>query len=384
MRKKVALVLMVALLMQSISVWADVDPIIFPEERGGVEKFIQNISENGFLFEGNGMAYTDNQENRQEVLSAVTSENIAPVQEENAESQQIPEQSASANGAKEEGISLNGVSMNGDEEISKQTVSVNDVETMPEETVSMNGTAEEGISSNSVSVNGNEEMQQDFQEETDAVSVNVSSNTSSNAAPQEKGKESVSAGEKKLKEKEIIKISIPDKVKIWFDPYKLSGRGGIFSEKYEIANYGNEDIAVKIKSAHMVCSSLEDEYEFIKEGTVDIHSKKKAMHMNMVWVNESEHLEKVLNVSDGQIEEYVIYLKAAEYDKNGKFVKLNEGSKGEFFFEGELNSNPNVEWLDGKISVDYKYEIVSCGEENIRDDIEDFIGNAKNLQIPSS
>lgn len=43
-----------------------------------------------------------------------------------------------------------------------------------------------------------------------------------------------------------------------------------------------------------------------------------------------------------------------------------------------------MEWLDGKISVDYKYEIVSCGEENIRDDIEDFIGNAKNLQIPSS
>lgn len=379
MRKRLVLILMAALLGQSVSIWAEANYEVFPEKNEDVADCVKDISENEFLSEEKGRVYLDNQENHSEVLDATVSDNIVLGGRENNSKEILPEQN---------------VSVNDTDNMPEQAISANNADDTPEQAISVNGmddisdAAEDvneegkGLSSDSVSMNGNEEIQQDSQEE--AVSGNISSNISSNTVSQKKSRESVSAGEKKQEDKEIIKVSMPGKVKVCFDPYNLEGKGGIFSEKYEIANYGNQDVAVKINSVHVRCDYSEDKCQFIRKSDMNVHSKKKIVNMDMVWVNESEHLEKVLNVADGRIEEYVIYLKAAEYDENGKFIKLGEGSKGEFFFEGELNSNSDAQWMDEKISVDYKYEIVSCGEDNIQRDIEDFIKSTKNVQIPYS
>ena len=165
--------------------------------------------------------------------------------------------------------------------------------------------------------------------------------------------------------KEIVySVLFPTSIHAYLDPGNLSSRGQIFSEHYIVENYGNTDIAIKIKNIDIHCWSTEDIYEFSQEEVTDSHSRTKKLNVNMVWKNETQNTKKILNVSSNISEEYVIYLKAAEYDENGEYVSLNKGGIGEFYFTGTLNSNPNLEWEDGEITVNFDYEIVNIKDLN--------------------
>lgn len=254
----------------------------------------------------------------------------------------------------------NGISFNGNEEVDV----VSDNEQKEVETVSTDGWQE--IEENAI----NEEQKEEPEVKEETISDNE--NVSISVNDEEKSVSSDEIG-KQSEEDDITKISMPTKVQIHFDPYDLNGKGEIFSKKYQIINYGNRDILLKIKNTKVSCSSETGSYEIVSSPVMDDHSKKKTMNIDIVWNNENENLKKVLNVVNGQVDEYVIYLKAAEYDEHGKFKKLNKGSTGEFYFTGTLNSNPDIQWYDGEIAIGYNYEIINVKEDEIKEEVNKFI-----------
>lgn len=171
-------------------------------------------------------------------------------------------------------------------------------------------------------------------------------------------------------------VSFPANIHAYLDPGNLSGKGQIFSDTYIIENFGNKNLLIKIKNIDINYWSDEYIYEFSQEAVTVQESRVKKLNVNMIWENESENRRKVLNIFDCELDEYVLFLRAAEYNKNGEFVKLNESSKGSFYFTGTLNANPNLVWEDGEITVSFDYEIVSGG---IEDEYDEFSGNVTNI-----
>lgn len=169
----------------------------------------------------------------------------------------------------------------------------------------------------------------------------------------------------------LYNVSFPADIHAYLDPGNLSGRGQIFSAQYAVENYGNTDIAIRIKNIDVYYASTEDVYEFSDEEIEDNSSGVKKMNIRMAWGNEKEGTERTLCLSEGIRDEEVLVLEASEYDENGEFVSLQEGSSGYFYFTGTLNANPNIEWEEGELVVCFDYEILSTGEEEREDEIPD-------------
>lgn len=168
-------------------------------------------------------------------------------------------------------------------------------------------------------------------------------------------------------------VNFPTSVKAYLDPENLSGLGEIFSQKYQIANYGNTDVAIKINNIDVIYNFTQELYEFSDEAVEEDGSDKKIMNIQMIWDNKNENIEKVLDIEEGKNDEYVIYLKAAKYDENGNFVEINPAGRGEFYFSGSINSNHNINWFNGELSVNFGYSIIDAEKESNKDDIKKFI-----------
>ena len=189
----------------------------------------------------------------------------------------------------------------------------------------------------------------------------------------------------------IYNVSFPANTTAYFDPDNLSGKGQVFSNPYTVENYGNTDVAIKIKNIDIEYNSTETIYEFGEEEAEDSLSNVKRLHINMVWVNESENTEKVLKIMEGAPEEEVLVLRAAEYDEEGKFVSLKEGGTGAFYFTGTVEASSGAVWEDGEVTVRFDYEIVNADnnekEEGDNSDIADEMTipeSSGNIGIPES
>lgn len=189
----------------------------------------------------------------------------------------------------------------------------------------------------------------------------------------------------------IYNVSFPANTTAYFDPDNLSGKGQVFSNPYTVENYGNTDVAIKIKNIDIEYNSTETIYEFGEEETEDSLSNVKRLHINMVWVNESENTEKVLKIMEGAPEEEVLVLRAAEYDEQGEFVSLKEGGTGAFYFTGTVEAGSGAVWEDGEVTVRFDYEIVNADnnekEEGDNSDIADEMTipeSSGNIGIPES
>lgn len=174
--------------------------------------------------------------------------------------------------------------------------------------------------------------------------------------------------DEEMKKECIYNVSFPTGSKAFLDPENLSGKGQIFSDDFKVENYGNTDVAIKIKNIEVYYKSTGEVYEFSEEEVSDRHSYVKKLNVDVVWRNEQENAEKVLSVLEGASDEYVLFLKASEYDENEDFIRLNDGSTGLFYFTGTLNSNPDIVWEDGEVVVSFDYEIENV-EENVEENI---------------
>ena len=157
-------------------------------------------------------------------------------------------------------------------------------------------------------------------------------------------------------------VTFPTGTSAHLDPGNVSGRGQIFSDRYTIENHGNTDVVIKIKNIQVFYRSTEDVYALSEEEITDHRSSVKKMNINMVWLNESEQAEKVLNIMEGTADEEVLTLRAAGYDGQGEYAGLQDGSAGVFYFTGTLNANPDILWEEGEITVRFDYEIFYAGE----------------------
>lgn len=166
----------------------------------------------------------------------------------------------------------------------------------------------------------------------------------------------------------IYNVLFPTNPKAYFDPENLSGKGQIFSDEFKVENYGNTDVAIRIKNIDVYYKSTEEVYELSEQEISDNHSDIKKINVDVIWKNKSENMEKVLNVSESVSDEYVLVLKAAEYDKNDGFVRLNKGSAGSFYFTGTLNANRDLVWEDGEVTVSFNYEIENIDEEALQEE----------------
>lgn len=146
----------------------------------------------------------------------------------------------------------------------------------------------------------------------------------------------------------IYNVSFPAMSKVYLDPGNLSGRGQIFSDEFEVENYGNTDIAIKIKNIHV----------YLSEEAADMNNVKR-IDVDIVWKNRKENTETVLDVVESSPDEYVLVLEAAQYTEDGQLIGLNEGGKGMFYFTGSMNWNPELVWDDTDVSVSFDYEIVN-------------------------
>lgn len=256
-------------------------------------------------------------------------------------------------------------------------------------------TENEVVSDNTQEEHGNEE-QVVSENEMDDISVNsVSTNDDVNESisdgQEENGSEetktdSVSEEEEKKEQglqKDVVisKVEIPTKVHVNMDIDEGRGGGEISSERYDIVNHGNRDIAIKIKNIRFSYRAPQDAYEVNGETNKEISAQKdpktKKINVDIIWENEDESQRKVLKPTDGKMDEYVLYLKAAKYGKNGEFKGLNVGSKGTFRFAGSIESEPGLEWNAQEIALGLDYEIVNMGEQQEnREDADGFIQNA--------
>ena len=167
----------------------------------------------------------------------------------------------------------------------------------------------------------------------------------------------------KEQETVIYNVSFPTSTKAFLDPGDLSGRGQIFSDRYAVENYGNTDVAILVKKLDVLYRSAEDDYELTDAEIMDSHSRVKKMNVDMVWENQNEQTEKTFHVLEGEANEQVLVLRAAEYDETGAFVKLSDGGSGVFYFTGTLNSNPNIEWEKKEIVVRLSYEVINLDKK---------------------
>ncbi len=158
----------------------------------------------------------------------------------------------------------------------------------------------------------------------------------------------------------IYNVSFPTNSKAYLDPDNLSGKGQIFSEEFRVENYGNTDVAIKIKSIEVYYRLREELYELSAGEVADDDSYIKKLNVDVVWKNKNT--ENILDVVEGVHDEEVLLLESAEFDENGSFVSLKDSSIGSFYFTGTLNSNPELVWEDGEITLSFDYEIVNMEE----------------------
>ena len=158
-------------------------------------------------------------------------------------------------------------------------------------------------------------------------------------------------------------VSFPATTHASLDPGDVSGKGQVFSEQYKVENYGNTDIVITIKNIR-INWDIGDSYEIDQDEITASPSSSKKLNINMIWRNEANDTEKAIQVLNGSPNESVLRLKAADYNKEGEYIRLHKGGTGFFYFTGSLNADPNIDWENYEIRVCFDYEIISDKEED--------------------
>lgn len=318
MRKATAFVLSVLMLGCTINVFAGIDR----------ESFVDEESYGDFAESG-----TEIEKNSDVSMEAIVSQNDM-VLSDNA-------------------LSINETVCTDDEELRNSMV--------VDETENWENNVGESISVNEEIINEADRNAIDEVSQNKIVSENIISENEMQVETEESEKEIVSENVVEVipEEKSVSKVKIPTNTHVYLDPENLAGRGGIFSDSYEVINYGSTDVAVKIRNINISYGENAEVHGLSSDTVNEKSLTGKKINLNMVWSNKDDTQEKALHITDGEIDEYVIYLKASEYGKNGRLEETCDASRGEFYFTGTLSADERVEWTGDELSICFDYEIVN-------------------------
>ena len=160
--------------------------------------------------------------------------------------------------------------------------------------------------------------------------------------------------------KSIHNVDFPLNIRAYIDSEHILGNNDIFSDEYEVINYGSNSVLVKISNIKVICKiDKSDDVETKKnnflEGNFDI---------KMIWNNKGIYIKKVLPVKEGKSNEYVIYL--APFKDNDTFE-----NKCLFNFEGTIKDESS--YSGEEFIIDFDYCIINADVPFIEDDVNTFI-----------
>lgn len=164
----------------------------------------------------------------------------------------------------------------------------------------------------------------------------------------------------------IYKVSFPASTAAYLNPENIGEFGQVFSDEFEVKNYGNTDVAIKIKNIGMDSRSARYFPASAGDAALDDHGES-VLDVDIVWENQGMSLRKTLRVADGDTDEYVLFLKAAEYDEGGNFLRLSKGSVGCFYFTGTVKAGEVLN-LEEPLPVSFYYDICNGDEVEILED----------------
>ncbi len=196
---------------------------------------------------------------------------------------------------------------------------------------------------------------------------------------------------KDTSQKESIDVFCPtDYPFLLFDDE--DGGRQLTSQIFHIANYGKEDVVLDLSNAWMeakegveckkLSHSVEADYKsdskdifaFLK--VVDTASGKKLtkealqkidIPMKKVTPNKKDYIL----TGDRKPESYQVVLKAANHDKNGKFVSFNPESVFSFYIAGSATPNKKLDWKRGDITFNVNIRFWNLSDENTSETMEE-------------
>lgn len=171
--------------------------------------------------------------------------------------------------------------------------------------------------------------------------------------------DTVSGGERKM-----ISLQIPQRFEIVIDPWKLDGKGQIYSEKYFIRNTGAAAGRLTLSFWCGICEENEIAVKGDKEG---IHEDgSKSIFMEVVFGDGSR---------------LVLSQEGSDYQ-----AELGPGEELSLCFSGEVNENVSEQWKDGDVTVECHYfwdalEEAQFYENRVMEKVSSDIGAEENILV---
>ena len=162
--------------------------------------------------------------------------------------------------------------------------------------------------------------------------------------------------EKEFDEEVIIRVSVPCNLDFYVDPYNFSGNGHIFSPEYSIINYSNVDVELNILDLAYHFSGNGSFFASTEPLDTTISRDAKGVFMFLRQITEaSERINDFIITDNAENAVFTLILSAAEYDEEGEFVELNEGSSFYFTIMGDVSIGNSAPWLSGDVWIEMLY-----------------------------
>lgn len=150
---------------------------------------------------------------------------------------------------------------------------------------------------------------------------------------------------------EVLNVAVPLTVSIVIDPFEISGKGQIYSDLYEITNFGDADVLLTFTDIQVTFADDTNFEALAKPFDDRTDSDLKSIYLLLNFGRDN--ITPVAITDPAREDDITIPLAGNQADANGN-------SFLSFYFSGNVNHLPEVGWKDGdvKISISYKLEVI--------------------------
>lgn len=150
---------------------------------------------------------------------------------------------------------------------------------------------------------------------------------------------------------EVLNVAVPLTVSIVIDPFEISGKGQIYSDLYEITNFGDADVLLTFTDIQVTFADDTNFEALAKPFDDRTDSDLKSIYLLLNFGRDN--ITPVAITDPAREDDITIPLAGNQADANGN-------SFLSFYFSGSVNHLPEVGWKDGdvKISISYKLEVI--------------------------
>ena len=145
----------------------------------------------------------------------------------------------------------------------------------------------------------------------------------------------------------VLNVLVPTTVSVTLDPFELNGRGQIYSDVYEIKNFGDNNVLLTFTDLQITFPDDKNFEALASPFDEKRVSKLKSIYMQLDFGRDDEP-SAVLTDSDWE-GEVTIPLSGDQSDPERTLVSLS--------FSGNINHLPKVPWRDGDVRINLTYTL---------------------------